>query len=137
MTVPYALIFTIAALGISETAYLVKKRRLAEKPVCLIGEDCGVVLTSKWSKMFGIPNDILGFVFYVSIAIVTAFLVIGIEPLAVWDRIMKIMIAFGAGLSVFFTYLQWRVIKAWCLWCLMSAVTTWLMGAILLISGIR
>ena len=130
----YALLFTLAAIGISETVYLIRKRIAAQKPVCPIGEDCAVVLTSRWSKMFVVPNDVLGLLLYIMTSFIAAFLVIGIEPVSLWGIVFKLSVAIGALLSLFFTYLQWRVIRAWCFWCLMSACTIWLMGTII-VSG--
>lgn len=129
-----ALLFTLSAIGISETAYLIKTRLAAKKPICPIGENCVLVLTSHWSKIFIIPNDVLGLLFYVSASVIAGFLVIGIGPVTFWDFLFKFSVAAGALLSLFFTYLQWRVIRAWCFWCLMSALTIWLMALILLIS---
>ncbi|OGH72114.1 MAG: hypothetical protein A2921_00530 [Candidatus Magasanikbacteria bacterium RIFCSPLOWO2_01_FULL_43_20b] len=129
----YALLFTLAAVGLSETVYLIRKRMAAEKPVCLIGESCSLVLESKYSKLFGVHNDILGLLFYITALFISGFLVIGVEPLMFWNFIFKLSVAVGSLLSLFLTYLQWRVIKAWCFWCLMSAVTIWLMGVILIL----
>ena len=129
-----ALIFTLSALGISETVYLIKKRFLSQKPICPIGENCLLVLTSKYNKTFNIPNDVLGLLFYIVCSIITAFLVIGVAPLDLWSNIIKTLIFFGSLLSIYFTYLQFNVIKAWCFWCLMSACTIWLMGCIILLS---
>lgn len=131
-----ALIFTLSCIGISETVYLIKKRLLSQKPICLIGEDCLKVLTSKYSKIFIIPNDIMGLLFYTFCSLIAAFLVIGVAPLPLWDNTVRILIAIGSLLSVFFTYLQFRIIKAWCFWCLMSALTIWLMGIIALLSNL-
>lgn len=131
-----ALLFTIAAIGISETVYLIKTRMCFEKPTCPIGEDCAAVLTSRYSRLFFVPNDVWGLLFYIASALIASFLVIGIEPMAFWYAILKIAIAAGALFSVFLTYLQWRVIKAWCFWCVMSAFTVWLMGAILILSNL-
>ena len=131
-----ALIFTLSALGISETVYLIKKRLRSEKPVCLIGEDCLTVLNSKYSKMFGIPNDVLGLLFYIACSFIAAFLVIGVAPLTPWILIIKIFVGLGSLLSILFVYLQYKVIKAWCFWCLMSAFTVFLMGVILLFSNL-
>lgn len=131
----FALLFTLSAIGISETVYLIKNRVAAQKPICPIGKDCVLVLRSRWNKIFIIPNDILGLLFYVLVSVVTGFLVIGIEPLLFWSFIIKISVAFGVFLSLFFTYLQWRVIQAWCFWCLMSACTIWLMGITIVISS--
>lgn len=132
----FALLFTLSAIGISETVYLIRKRIASEKPVCPIGEGCTVVLTSKYSKMFVIPNDILGLLSYIIISFIAAFLVIGVEPIFFWNFALKILIAAASLMSFILTYLQWRVIKAWCFWCLMSAFTIWLMGIIILISAV-
>jgi uncharacterized membrane protein len=132
----FALLFTICAIGISETSYLIKKRIALEKPICFIGQNCAIVLSSVYNKLFGVPNDILGLIFYVIGACITAFFVIGIQPLWLWDAIFKTIIIAGSVLSLFLVYLQWKVINAWCFWCIMSACTIWLMGIILLINAL-
>ncbi len=131
----FALLFTLSAIGVSETVYLIRKRIASERPVCPIGEGCTLVLTSKYNKIFIISNDVLGLFFYIMASFIAGFLVIGVPPLTFWSFILKISVAFGALLSLFFTYLQWRAIRAWCFWCLMSAFTIWLMGVIILVNG--
>lgn len=130
-----ALIFTLSAIGISETVYLIRKRIALEQPICPIGGGCVTVLTSKYSKLFIIPNDVLGLLTYVAISFVAAFLVIETEPMSLWNFILVILVAIASLMSIFFTYLQWRVIKAWCFWCLMSAFTIWFMGIIIIVSA--
>ena len=133
----HALLFTLAAIGIAETAYLIRKRIAAEKPICFIGHDCSIVLTSTYNKIFGIiHNDIAGFLFYIGISIITAFLVIGIEPLFLWELCAKLMIVAGVILSLFFIYVQWRIIQTWCFWCLMSAFTIFSMAFIVIVSNL-
>jgi uncharacterized membrane protein len=130
----YALIFTLAAIGISETSYLIKSKIKSEIPVCPINEDCGKVLESKYNKIFLIPNEFLGLLFYVFISLSAGVLVVGAVSgeTAQWlGLIVKILIAGGSLFSLFLTYLQWRVIKSWCFWCLMSAFTVWLMFVII------
>lgn len=125
----FTLLFTLAAIGVAETAYLIKQRRAKKAPVCPMGkeESCQIVLESKYNKIFGIHNDILGLAFYLVVSFITAFLVIGTPPLRFWDLVAKIMISGGALFSFYLTYLQWRVLKTWCFWCLMSTATTLLM----------
>lgn len=128
---PHALLFTIAAIGVSETAYLIRTRMAAERPVCPIGEDCTTVLSSKYNRIFfGIHNDLAGMLFYVSFAAIAAFLVIGTEYGQGLLFAGKFMLLGATAVSIVFTYLQWRVIQAWCFWCLMSAGTIALMDAI-------
>ncbi len=129
-----ALIFTLSAIGISETAYLIKKRIFAEKPVCPIGEDCTTVLESKFNKIFFIHNDLLGLLGYIAISTIAAFLVIGIMPISVWNILLKIFVGFAAIFSAILIFLQWKVIKAWCFWCILSACTIWCMGIIILLT---
>ncbi|KKU85330.1 MAG: hypothetical protein A2667_00355 [Candidatus Wildermuthbacteria bacterium RIFCSPHIGHO2_01_FULL_47_27] len=137
---PHALLFTIAAIGISETSYLIQKRRAGVRPVCVIGEDCAKVLESKYNSLLGIPNDVLGFLFYAAVIVLNGSLVIDgalVRPwLQVIEIFLKIVILGGMGMSLSLFYLQWRVIKAWCFWCLMSAITTFLMGFIVLITNL-
>ncbi|MBP9748251.1 MAG: vitamin K epoxide reductase family protein [Candidatus Pacebacteria bacterium] len=132
----FALLFTLASIGISETVYLIRKRIASEKPICPIGNDCSVVLSSKYSKFFLVPNDVLGLMAYIIMAVVTAFLVIGVPGETIWFLILKVFVTIASVMSAIFTYLQWKVIKAWCFWCLMSAFTIWMMAIILIVSSI-
>lgn len=130
-------IFTLAAVGLSETAYLIRKHLTNESPTCIIGqeEQCLRVLESKYNNIFGIPNEILGFVFYLIISTISVLLVLEINPIQLWDLTAKVLISIGAMMSLGFTYIQWRIIKAWCTWCLISATTIFLMLYILIING--
>lgn len=127
---PHALLFTLASIGISETIYLVRKRLAKERPVCVIGEECHQVLESKYNKVLGVHNEFAGLLFYIAISFITALLVIGVEPAVLWGRTAKLFISAGTLMSVYLLFLQWRVIKVWCFWCVMSALTIFAMFAI-------
>lgn len=130
---PHALIFTIAAIGISGTAYLIQKRIAAERPVCPIGEGCETVLNSKYNRMFlGIHNEVIGLIFYTFFAAIAAFLVIDINQTKLLITIGWALLFCATLASFFLVYLQWRVIRAWCFWCVMSAITVGLMDLMML-----
>lgn len=131
-----ALLFTLAAIGISETVYLVRKRITASAPVCPLGESCSIVLKSKYNHLFGVPNDVLGLAFYVLVAVLFALLVLGVGPLLWWSWIIRLALAGAFLMSLLFIFIQWRIIKAWCFWCLMSAFTISAMTLIELVKGI-
>ncbi len=133
----HALLFTIAAIGVSETSYLIRKRVAAQQPVCPIGENCYTVLNSKYNRTLGVHNDILGMAFYVAFAFIVAFLVIGVGPAALWLKLAGFMLAGATAMSAFLIYVQWKIIRAWCFWCLMSAATVGLMDLIILISTLK
>lgn len=130
----YAILFALAAMGINETVYLVRKRLAQTAPVCPIGDNCEVVLTSKHSNMFLVPLDVLGLIFYVTVALISSFAVVGIGSSSFLWIAVRVLVGAGAVMSLFFTYLQWRVIRAWCFWCLSSAFTVWTMGVIIVLS---
>jgi uncharacterized membrane protein len=134
---PHALLFTLAAIGISETVYLIRQRRMQEGPVCVIGSNCRAVLESRYNKIFGTHNDVLGLLFYIIIGAVTAIFVVEVDTFFPRLEIFtQIFIGISVIISLIFTYIQWKVIKAWCFWCLMSAVTTVFMGIIVLTSNL-
>lgn len=114
-----AFIYFLAILGIAETLYLLGKKLEKKRPVCIIGEKCNIALESKYSRIFVIPNEVLGLLFYISVVL------LGVSQQKI---LMELTIFSGAAFSLFLVYLQWRVIKAWCFWCLMSAATVFLMA---------
>lgn len=132
---PLALLFTLSAIGISETVYLIKKRRAELAPHCFIGGGCSDVLESKYNVILGVHNDVWGLVFYVFVCSMSALILIDAFPVNLLKLIDTIAIVTGAVMSAYFTYLQKFVIKAWCFWCLMSALTVFTMTAILFLAG--
>lgn len=134
MLTAYAILFSITCIGISETSYLIKKRLAHQKPICPLGERCDEVLESRYNRIFFVPNDILGLLFYIMVAIITSLLVIEVGPRELLDTIGKFIIFAGALFSIFLLFLQWKVIRAWCSWCVASALTTFIMAAIIILN---
>jgi uncharacterized membrane protein len=122
----HIIILILALGGIGESLYLNYERRRERPPVCVIGHDCGEVWASPYSKTFGVSNEILGIVLYATAAVIewTLFLGNGTEAMIIGESLVLIA---GAIMSCYFVYLQWRVIKAWCFWCTLSAIITWVM----------
>lgn len=131
----FALLFTLAAIGLAETSYLIRKRKSGQHAACIIGRGCSDVLEGKYNKTLGIHNDVLGFVFYFAMALVTALYVVGAANIVWWALAANAMLLGAALMTMRFLYLQWRVIKVWCFWCLMSSATIGLMILIVAIGG--
>jgi uncharacterized membrane protein len=128
----FSILFTLSAIGIAISTYLVRTRFAHEHAVCPIGGGCTMVLESKYNRLFFIHNDLVGLAFYFVMAFIAGFLVIGVEPVPLWSVLAAMAVTSAAVMSLFLIYLQWRVIKAWCFWCLMSAATVGGMELILL-----
>jgi uncharacterized membrane protein len=134
----HALLFTLAAIGIAETVYLIRVRVALKRPICVIGSRCHQVLESQYSKTFGIHNDLIGFIYYLAVAILTAILVINSDraDVTMWGLLLRILVYLASLFSLYLLYLQWRVIKQWCFWCVMSAITVFLMLMIALTTNL-
>ncbi|MBS3086215.1 hypothetical protein J4422_00765 [Candidatus Pacearchaeota archaeon] len=69
-----ATLIVLGILGMIDTGYLIWKQKKKQLLVCPIGQNCNVVLESRWNKVFFIKNEIIGFLFYVFIVGVGIFL---------------------------------------------------------------
>ncbi len=125
----HLIIFTLALVGVGEALYLIYERKKKRLPVCVIGTSCETVWRSPYSRTFGVENETLGIIFYTVIAMVEgALLLLRYDPLLVLGE--SIILAGGAVMSCYFVYVQWRIIKAWCFWCVLSAIIVWVMVAV-------
>ena len=138
----FIFMIVLALFGVGETVYLISKRRKNQKPVCLGKDDCNLGLNSKYNKIFGVHNDVLGLVFYAFVFIshlifLADFLAIDFVHQAD-DFVRILLLAFifvlfvSFIMSLRFVFLMAFKVKAWCQWCVGSAVTVGLMVLIVL-----
>lgn len=111
----------LAFIGILNTLYL-SYHSITGAPVrCIFfpPEQCHKVQFSSYSRLVaGIPNSFMGLSFYAAIFVFTILFDRGIWPF--WPA--QLVIAIGFLFSVFFTYVQARVLHAFCTWCVLSAI---------------
>lgn len=121
----HVIIFILSLIGIGEALYLAWCRGKKHAPVCIIGRNCSAIWESRYSKTFGIHNEVLGIIFYAMVVIVEGALFLGNTlPIVM---IGEYVILFGGFfVSCYFLYLEARVIHAWCSWCVLSAVIAWM-----------
>lgn len=114
----WALIISI--LGIVNTLYLIYHALRKTDVYCLFfpKEWCQKVQHSKYSKTMGIPNPYLGFGMLTAIAVLLYFYSTGVLPS--WPAMG--LITFGFLFSLYFFYIQAFIIRAFCTWCVLSAV---------------
>lgn len=132
----FVILLSMATVGMGETIYLIKKRLAVEPPLCVIGYECRKVLESEYSSILGIHNDVLGLAFYITIAVLGILLALGINPYNIMDIMLEAMVIGGSLASVALLYIQWRVIRAWCSWCIISAATIFVMLAVIVFGSL-
>lgn len=92
-----------------------------QKMFCVLGEDCTKVVGSSYGSHFGIKNEIYGLVYYLGIAVFSVIEYYSKVP----DFIFYLILipGFMATLfSLYLFYLQARVIKTYCSWCLLAII---------------
>jgi len=121
----------VALVGLADSVYLTVHHLTAEPVPCSLISGCETVLTSSYAEIAGVPLAAFGAVAYFvafSLAILAAF----------GNRLM--WMAFGAqvvlmaAVTAWLLYLQAFVIGAFCQFCLLSAITTFTMLVIFVVS---
>lgn len=95
--------------------------------------ECEAVLTSSYSKMLGLPLTVWGLVYYSTIF----WLALGSRISREARSTLAALTGLGVVCSLWFTYLQAFVIRAWCPFCLVSALITLLAFVIALVEWRR
>jgi uncharacterized membrane protein len=87
---------------------------------------CNEVANSPYARIFNLPVGYYGVVYYLTMFGLAALL--AFEPFSRALRFAALgYSALGVGFSIYFAYLQFAFIHAFCIYCLVSAVTTLLL----------
>jgi len=122
----YILNVVAAFAGLLISLKVLAERSNINKPVsCPIGMKCDDVIRSKYNRMFGVPNEYLGVIYYSVI-----FAGYGIGALSGYvlvetvDVILVLMTVGAFLFSLYLTGIQAFILRAFCSWCLASAFVT-------------
>ena len=122
---PAAWMLGISFIGFLDATYLTAKHYLGSSLTCVFFTGCETVTTSSFSQIFGVPVSLLGSAYYLTVFISLAFFLD--------SRSMKVLsfvsyfTILGFLASVYFVAVQVFVLKALCLYCMISATTSTLL----------
>ncbi len=110
-------------IGILDTLYLIWHKVRGTEVACIGFPKawCRKVWYAKQSKTFGVSNSILGLLMYAGIGTFVLF-----QPGVLWWPV-QFFVAFGFLFSLYFTYVQAFVLRAFCTWCVISALNFFVM----------
>lgn len=115
-------IVAVSLIGFSDSVFLFAKRLTGGPIPCFITTGCDTVSGSVYSVFLGVPLVAWGILFYLSI---------GFLVLLYWDikkeillKLFSVATVIGFIMSVYFVSLQAFVIRAFCIYCLGSALTS-------------
>ncbi len=117
-------------VGLGDTLYLAYYHLLGLIPGCAIG-GCEIVLNSPYSSPLGVPFAYIGVVYYAYMLCLGILLVVDPHSKGLRFGVLAYT-ALGLLLSIGFELFQFFVINALCLYCAVSALTTFVLFAIAL-----
>jgi uncharacterized membrane protein len=121
MHIYLGLLASVIGLGIS--SYIYRKKRTKHPLMCPRASACDTVVNSSFATTAGINNEVLGIFYYVAQAILWAVMLAVPSVVSSGFLLFTILLSIGGALfSLYLIALQAFVIRAWCLWCLGSAV---------------
>ena len=116
-------------IGLFASGYLLYTYVTGADIACAIVSGCDVIRASEWAYTYGIPRPFLGLVFYAG---VIGLLIL--RSATMWRKkllyrltVLAAIIAFIE--SGFLFVIQWLDVKAFCFWCLLSALASVLLIA--------
>lgn len=130
---PNRVIILIALLGIVLTLFLWSIHFKGTQNVdpfipCTPNGGCEEVLTSKYSKMFGVPVAIFGLFYYLYILLISFQREFIKHTLL--NNLLTTGIIWGFIYTIYLRYLDIFVIRSICIWCLISAGLIVLLGIV-------
>lgn len=123
-----ALMILLALLGFADAFYLTDMAFTGGTLACDIQglSGCNTVAQSAYSRVFGLPLALYGVVFYSGFLL--ALFSYGRISSLLYRRALIFFAAAGALSSTYFLYLQQFVIDALCVYCLASALVSFLLA---------
>lgn len=112
----------IAFLGFIDATYLTVKHFIGSPVTCEFLKGCEEVTSSSWSSLFGIPVALMGAGYYLGM-VVLAMLYLDTKNQIIGKLLPRLTIL-GLLASLYFVGLQMFVVKAYCLYCMGSAITS-------------
>jgi uncharacterized membrane protein len=114
------ILYIVSVIGLLDTSYLIYHKLAGTDVDCLFFPKkwCTKVQYSKFSKTFGVPNPVWGFLMYAAILVLTYMVTQGSASF----NVVKGIVTFGFLFSMYFTFIQAFVLRAFCTWCVVSAL---------------
>ncbi|MBI2577704.1 MAG: vitamin K epoxide reductase family protein [Candidatus Wildermuthbacteria bacterium] len=117
-----AVLFFAALVGFLDSFYLTLQRYMGFEISCTILEGCNQVSQSAYSAIFGIPLSLVGCIYYFLMLLCGIALFDGKRP--AFLLVIVLLSGLGVASAAWLLYAQAFLIKAFCIYCLLSAVAS-------------
>ncbi len=118
--------FVLAIIGLIISGYLLFTYLTASPIICL-NTGCEQVRSSPYAYLLKIPIPAYGALMYFGIVLLTLLRTMVSASLFIKaTKLLFLLSAIGLLISAYLTYLEAFVIKAYCIWCVSSALVVFL-----------
>lgn len=129
----YGIAALVSLIGLVDSIYLTVEHLSGRSVRCTIVSGCSEVLSSQYATVRGVPLALIGAIAY--------FIVFSLATLAAFGykgvgNLLAVVVAVMFLTTVWLFYLQAFVIKAFCQFCLLSALVTVLLTVLVLIVNV-
>lgn len=120
------LILLLAFFGLADSIYLTQSELSGTPLICNIQNlsGCNIVASSQYAQIFGIPLAEFGILFYGVLFVLAALEIVLFDRLL--RRVLQAVALVGVLASLYFIFVQAVFIKAFCIYCSISAAITFL-----------
>lgn len=118
----YASIAVAAFAGFCISLNIFDTKRKGKQLVCPTGSDCNAVVTSRYSKFFGISLEYWGMAYFAVMTIAYTALIFAYDAFTMPVIVAIIIASIAAGFfSIYLLFVQAFLLKKWCIWCILTA----------------
>lgn len=97
-----------------------RQEKKGVKMFCLLGGDCGAVVSSPYGTTLGVKNEIIGMSYY-GVIIILSLLEMWLPTYSLnLNFLTLVVISLATAFSVYLVILQTFVLKKYCSWCLLA-----------------
>lgn len=128
----------LGAAGFLLARHIYKKKQEKKPLMCPLRTKCEQVVTSDYSRLAGFPLEKLGMYYYGLVFLVYGFLYL--FPSLHSSMVSFVLMIASAGaflLSLYLVCVQAFALRAWCTWCLMSALLSTLIFSLSLFGNLN
>ncbi|MBC8031884.1 MAG: vitamin K epoxide reductase family protein [Pyrinomonadaceae bacterium] len=123
-TLLYAAASVVSLVGLADAIYLTVEHVAGRSVKCTIVSGCSEVLSSQYATVAGIPLALVGAAAYFT---VFSLATLGAFGYRVAGKLLTLAVALMFVTSLWLVYLQAFVIRAFCQFCLLSALVTFVL----------
>lgn len=126
-TILILVMIIFSTVGIIDSGYITYEKMIGQTPPCSALFKCGEVLNSPYASVGLIPLSVFGLAFYTVFLVISSWYLLNLDMVdtALERKIQKtlfLMGLFGFGFTLYLLLIMGVVLKAWCFYCLLSAI---------------